>query len=322
MEGLISVIVPVYNREAVIKECIESVLSQSYQNLEIILIDDGSTDNSQNICRDLCEKDNRIKLITSSHLGVSGARNVGLDAATGDYIFFLDSDDFIHPMLLETLLSPLEDGSAQMSATLVATISQSHWEKGKGRLLSNQEKVVPHIHSNIDTINSVFKEQTPFSVLGGVMIKRSLIGDTRFNTELYIGEDFYFIYENLIKGADTAWLNQRWYLARWHTNNISQNYDYSAFWTRFYRRVLVWRSEETLSRKENANQQKSESLGCFLRCYANSKDNKNEIKKMKDTLKEYRKEITCSLPFGKKVIYYLTVYFTPLYVKLKKVAKK
>ena len=95
MDDLISVIVPVYNVEEYLDRCIESIVNQTYKNLEILLIDDGSTDNSYNICDKWAKKDNRIKVVHKENGGVSSARNVGLDVATGDYIGFVDSDDYI-----------------------------------------------------------------------------------------------------------------------------------------------------------------------------------------------------------------------------------
>ena len=91
----ISVIIPVYNVENYLKQCLESVINQTYKNLEIILIDDGSTDKSGNICEEYKQKDERIKLIHKTNGGLSDARNVGLLNATGEYISFVDSDDFI-----------------------------------------------------------------------------------------------------------------------------------------------------------------------------------------------------------------------------------
>ncbi len=95
MYPLISVIIPVYNIEDYVAECINSVLHQSYDNLEIIVIDDGSTDNSREIIRHFCESDARIKLIEQDNCGVSRARNVGIKYATGQYIMFVDGDDWL-----------------------------------------------------------------------------------------------------------------------------------------------------------------------------------------------------------------------------------
>lgn len=103
-EELISIIVPVYNAEQYLGDCIKSVLKQTYTHFELILVEDGSTDNSREICRRVGMDDIRISLVRQErNQGVSRARNAGIEAAKGKYLFFLDSDDTIHPRLIETL---------------------------------------------------------------------------------------------------------------------------------------------------------------------------------------------------------------------------
>lgn len=104
----VSVIIPVYNVEKYIRKCIESVCGQTYRNLEIILIDDGSPDKSGEICDEYAAADSRIKVIHLENGGVSRARNIGLDMATGKYIGFVDSDDYIRPGMYETLVDNME----------------------------------------------------------------------------------------------------------------------------------------------------------------------------------------------------------------------
>lgn len=102
--NLVTVIIPVYNVEAYLKKCIDSVLGQSYKDIEVILVDDGSSDGSYSICKEFSEKDKRVRCYHTKNLGLSNARNVGLDHANGEYIVFVDSDDFVHRNMIETLL--------------------------------------------------------------------------------------------------------------------------------------------------------------------------------------------------------------------------
>lgn len=103
---MISIILPVYNTEKYLERCINSIVNQSYNDLEIIIIDDGSTDGSARICDEWREKDSRIKVIHKQNEGVSVARNTGLEISKGDFIFFIDSDDYINNnYLLEKLMS-------------------------------------------------------------------------------------------------------------------------------------------------------------------------------------------------------------------------
>ena len=100
---LISIIVPVYNVEKYVEKCINSIINQTYKNLQIILVDDGSKDNSGKICDEFKLKDNRIEVIHKNNGGLSDARNAGLKLAKGDYIGFVDSDDYIEADMYETL---------------------------------------------------------------------------------------------------------------------------------------------------------------------------------------------------------------------------
>ena len=104
----LSIIVPVYNVEEYITECIDSILAQTYKDWELILVDDGSTDNSGKICEEYALKDSRIKVIHKENGGLSSARNSGLDIAKGEYITFIDGDDFISPDTIEENINILE----------------------------------------------------------------------------------------------------------------------------------------------------------------------------------------------------------------------
>lgn len=109
MEKLISIIVPVYNLETYLRKCIESIQKQTYTNLEIIIIDDGSTDNSPGICDELAEKDSRIKVFHKLNGGISSARNFGISVTSGDYILFVDSDDYIEENLCQKVINVFEE---------------------------------------------------------------------------------------------------------------------------------------------------------------------------------------------------------------------
>lgn len=112
---LVSVIVPIYMVEDYLEKAVNSILRQTYNNLEIILIDDGSTDNCPKICDTYKSLDHRIIVIHQDNVGVADARNVGLDIAKGQFIVFVDSDDYIHPRMIEILIAPILEGKAQMS---------------------------------------------------------------------------------------------------------------------------------------------------------------------------------------------------------------
>lgn len=110
-KGLISIIVPVYNAEKQISKCIESIISQTYSNWELILVNDGSQDNSRSVCNFFAQKDNRIKVINKINGGASSARNAGIKISQGKYICFIDSDDYVGNKYIEDLITPYIQGS-------------------------------------------------------------------------------------------------------------------------------------------------------------------------------------------------------------------
>ena len=112
---LISVIVPIYDIEKYLNKCIESIVNQSYENLEIILIDDGSTDESGKICDKWKEKDGRIKVIHKENGGLSDARNVGIENSTGEILYFIDGDDYIDFDIIDNLYFSLLENNTDIS---------------------------------------------------------------------------------------------------------------------------------------------------------------------------------------------------------------
>ena len=115
MEKKVSVIVPVYRTLEWLARCVQSITGQTYKNLEIILVDDGSPDNCPAICDEYAQKDKRIRVIHQKNAGLSMARNAGLDICTGDYITFVDSDDALHIDFVARLLAACEDNSAEIA---------------------------------------------------------------------------------------------------------------------------------------------------------------------------------------------------------------
>lgn len=115
MSSLVSIIIPVFNVAPFLREALDSVINQTYENLEIIVIDDGSTDDSPNIC-DYYSSDPRVKIIHQKNKGLSGARNVGLDVMTGDYVSFLDSDDAYKPDMIERMVEKIESCNCELVA--------------------------------------------------------------------------------------------------------------------------------------------------------------------------------------------------------------
>lgn len=160
MEPLISVIVPVYNVEKYLVKCIDTIINQTYKNLEILLIDDGSTDNSLKICMSYAEKDSRIRVLKKENGGQGSARNVGLDICKGEYISFIDSDDWIEIDMMESMYEAINKNNAQLSVCGLLSYNGLKFSGTnyfpQGKLLDNHELMKEYVSKYISnsTINT------------------------------------------------------------------------------------------------------------------------------------------------------------------------
>ena len=187
----ISVIIPVYNTEQYLEECINSVINQTFKNLEIICINDGSTDNSLNILEKYAQKDSRIKIINQENKGVAQARNSGISICTGKYVFFLDSDDWINVNSLELLFNEAEN----KNAVIVAGYAKLY--KGKTYVLSNFDINKLKAQKSLSKFDNENIVSSFFLFIGGKMYRRDFLykNNIKFNTSLKMGEDGVFNYE-------------------------------------------------------------------------------------------------------------------------------
>lgn len=212
MEDLISVIVPVYNSEQYLRSCIESVLVQTYSCYEIILIDDGSSDRSVEICQRMCRYDQRLRLICQKHRGVSAARNRGIEEAKGKYIFFLDSDDMIHPWLLGVLYEHIKKSHAVIATEGYQYIKEnSSFEKRWDT--TNVKKLRSYYLDYKKALLrlSLADHTAMLYAIGGKLVLREALKQIRFHEKLSNGEDTLFIYQLLNQGADVSVLCCKWY---------------------------------------------------------------------------------------------------------------
>ncbi|WP_157764146.1 glycosyltransferase family 2 protein [Paenibacillus borealis] len=173
MKPLISIIVPIYNVEQFIKKCIDSIIYQTYRNLEIILVDDGSPDNCGRICDSYANQDNRIKVIHKKNGGLSSARNAGLNVATGNYIGFVDSDDWIEIDMFEKLLSVSE----REDADIVQCGYNSVLENGK--ILRKYTSLNESYNNNKDVLAAYFSQTKINVVVWNKLYKRHLFDSIR-----------------------------------------------------------------------------------------------------------------------------------------------
>ena len=189
MNDLISVIIPVYNVEKYLEKCINSVINQTYKNLEIILVNDGSTDNCPYICDEFAKKDNRIKVIHKQNGGLSSARNAGLDVANGQYIGFVDSDDYINPEMYQKLYEALISQNADLSICSYEEVTE------KGKSIDGFSPINDEI---LDANNALLKLNQEkfwyFVVTVSKLYSKNIFENIRF-PENRINEDEFVIHE-------------------------------------------------------------------------------------------------------------------------------
>lgn len=182
--NLVSVIVPVYNVEKYLEKCVNSIINQTYKNLELILVDDGSKDNSSKICDELAKKDKRIIVIHQENQGVSSARNTGLDICKGSFVTFIDSDDYIEKEYLSIMIEKLYKNNADLVIC------------GYNQIMSlNIEKHTVGFDTEISQkdFTKGLLTQKGYGMNACKLYKREIIGNIRFDKELTVGEDTYFI---------------------------------------------------------------------------------------------------------------------------------
>ena len=179
---MVSIIVTVYNIEKYLEPCLKSILESTYQDYEVILVDDGSKDGSGMICDQFAEQDGRFKVIHKVNAGVSQARNTGLEAAKGDYITFVDGDDVIHPNMLAVLIDAITEGDYDVSMVYGIQVP----EGGQDNFIANKELGLSSGHkvvSQSDMIRGLFGtsvSEFQYIVVWNKLYKRELVHDLRF----------------------------------------------------------------------------------------------------------------------------------------------
>ncbi len=207
MSELISVIIPAYNAEKYLPKCFECLENQTYTNLEIIIVNDGSTDNTRNLCEEFAQKDSRVIVINKENGGVSSARNAGLDIAKGEYIGFIDADDLIENKYFEILIRNATNNNADISCCAIQEIANDYngcktkiYDSFKTNISIEDIRYFYFTMINCLSENRDIKSKTNFHnyVVWAKIIKREFINDLRFDNYNY-GEDTLFISKLMLK---------------------------------------------------------------------------------------------------------------------------
>lgn len=205
--GLISIIVPMYNASSFLDRCIGSLINQSYKNIEIILINDGSTDDSLRICQSY-EYDKRIKIINKINEGVGVARNIGLDNAKGDYIIFVDADDFIDCTMCEKMINK----ARAENLDLVFCGYYEIFPSGQTRYVNESKAFYEFVNNkNINLLFNYNKGNRIGSYIWRVLYKKDILHGLKFDKHLYIGEDDIFLVQALLSAKRISYLNEPLY---------------------------------------------------------------------------------------------------------------
>ncbi len=220
-EPLISIIVPVYNAESCLEKSIKSLTGQTYKNIEIILVNDGSSDNSLDICKSEESKDSRIKVIDKKNGGASTARNAGLDIAAGEYIAFLDADDYACPTMIEYMY--IEAISNDVDIVKMDFITQHS---------SNCDFSVEHELGTTKILNSaeavkwiLTKKDGHGTAVWTSLFKNSIIHNIRFPEGMDIAEDKYFMFLAFLNSSKVAFCSGKEYIyIVWDTSTIHSVY--------------------------------------------------------------------------------------------------
>ena len=221
---LVSVIVPIYKVEKYLVECLDSILSSTYTNLEVILVDDGSPDSCPAICDEYAAKDSRIQVIHQENQGLIGARNAGLAAASGKYVAFVDSDDVVSPVLYEQLVSALEVANADMSAceytnsALTLISSYNHSDRTVWKYDDYDQKL-----SVLTCAPSIRNETWTHCYVWNKLYRRELI-QSSFSSECLMCEDLRFNWDYISNCGQMVVVPAALYFYRLNEEGITGTY--------------------------------------------------------------------------------------------------
>lgn len=324
-DELVSVIVPVYNIEKCIGKCIESIIDQTYQNLEIILVDDGSTDKSGQICDDYQKRDVRIQVIHKQNEGLSDARNSGLEICKGKYIGFVDGDDWIANDMYEFLLQTLTKYEADVAVC-------GHYIEGDDGVydFENAEGSIK-IYNSREAVCAVVRDQEIHSYAWDKLYKRELFDGIRYPSGRYV-QDIFTTYKVFMNAKKIVCNNQPKYYYYQRIDSIQRTRGSKLNWDQF----SVYR--ESLSVLEKDYPELREFLvvrlvsfgiaayNCLLLKKQISAEEKIQKEEISGTIQEYAKEIKKG-GYGNRILHWrmalvTTKYYDRIYPGLKKIWMK
>ncbi|MBR2786956.1 MAG: glycosyltransferase [Clostridia bacterium] len=314
---LISIVVPIYNVEEYLKRCVDTIINQTYKNLEIILVDDGAKDNSGKICDEYINKDNRIKVIHKENGGLSDARNVGLENANGEYIAFIDSDDYISKDFIEKLYNLCIEKNAE-----IAQCSYQRVYDNKNSEENNTEIKTVTMDGNEAILKLFASKNSEYTVAWNKLYKTSLFDTGIRYPKGMLHEDEATTYKLFYKAKNIVVTNEELYYYYIRKNSIT-NKKYTLQRLDFIKELeeqlefFKTRNEENLY-KETYYRYARGLIQAYFKCKQNIENSENVqaelMKKYKNASKELLKIKEISLK--RKAILILGLYFPSLYEKI------
>lgn len=305
----ISIIVPVYNVEQYLKKCIDSILIQTFKNIEVILVNDGSTDNCGEICDEYLSKDPRVRVIHQKNEGLSEARNAGINIAKGEYIGFIDSDDWIEPTMYEILYSLSIKYNADISTCLI----KHHGKNQK----SNIEKSVNQVQvfNSQEAIERLYNNSLSGFIACNKLYKRNLFEDIKY-PKGRVYEDAAVMYRLFDQASKIVFINEQLY----NYNHRDQSITRSGFSEKRFDIVLNYFETYSFMEKnypfmcEKINFIYFSSLRGMLVdiiCEKSASRNTENIKKISRNIREVNNTILKNniIPYKHKMLAQLLAWF-------------
>lgn len=312
---LISVVVPIYNVEKYLERCVDSIINQTYKNIEILLINDGSKDSSYEICKNAQNKDKRITTFSKENGGLSDARNYGLERAVGEYICFIDSDDYINPKMIEKLYEQIEEKNSDIAIV--------HYNIVNDGEVNNQEitdlKENTYEYNSESAIRQLFNEDSFRDFAWNKLYKKTLFENIRYPFGKLM-EDLgttYLLFDNSEKISYSK-LPLYYYVQRegsiLNKKNLKLEIDKTE--------LGIKRYEYILNKYPYMKENKIFTYNLLVQNYHLIYNNQELVKKAREILKKWNILIFSKLNFKNKIKYFMISINEKLYVKSRNAERK
>lgn len=312
---LISVVVPIYNVEKYLERCIDSIINQTYKNLEILLINDGSKDSSYEICKNVEKKDKRIKVYSKENGGLSDARNYGLERAKGEYICFIDSDDYINPKMIEKLYEQIKEKNSDIAIVHYNIVNDG--EENNQEITDLKEDT--YVYNSESAIRQLFYEDYYRDFAWNKLYKKSLFKNIRYPFGKLM-EDLgttYLLFDNSEKISYSK-LPLYYYVQRegsiLNKKNLKLEIDKTE--------LGIKRYEYILNKYPYMEENKIFTYNLLVQNYHLIYNNQELVKKAKAILKKWNISIFSKLNLKNKIKYMMISINEKLYVKRRNSERK